>query len=489
MGDASAAISCSAMRKAFGATKALDGAEFEVAAGGIHALVGENGAGKTTLMRLVAGELTPDSGQLEINGRVGIVRQHLSTVAGLTATESIVFGAEPRRHGRINWRHALDEIRRLVADTRLTVPLNRLVSDLPVGLQQRVELLGALYRGCDVLLLDEPTTHLTPHEVESLFDVLKRLVLERQLTVVFVSHKLREVESHCDSATVLRRGQTVGVFHQPFSIRQVGRAMTGETQMERSARARANDARPADTWALETLPDHDTQLRIAPGEIIGIAGVAGNGQDEFVAHLAGTETHARFGAIRILGSDASRLKTIQRRRLGLRVIPSDARDRGAALEATLVDNLLTSEPPPALLSFAGRIRQRESQDWARHILDRSSVTRASSNQAARELSGGNLQRLVVGRETTTGGRVLVAHEPTKGVDIAGAAEIRSRIASFAADGGAVLLLSSDLDELIELTDRIHVFYEGTIVGTLQRDEFSFGALGELFGGLDERTAA
>jgi general nucleoside transport system ATP-binding protein len=481
-------IACRGVVKRFGETLALDGADLSVRRGAVHAVVGENGAGKTTLMRIVAGELAADAGEATVRGRVGIVRQQRSIVPELSVLENVVLGAEPTRRGRIDWTRARRRVTDLMARTGLELPLEREAERLPPALQQRCELVGALARGAEVLLLDEPTTLLTPQEVEGLFRVVQELARDG-LTVVFISHKLREVADHCDAVTVLRAGRTTARFSAPFELAEVGAAMTGGEPLdgvdvtlgEPTARAgtAATDAPPR----LRALLSHELPLTLWPGSVLGLAGVAGNGQDELVAHLAGTAPRRAYGPIELDGVPLDGLDVLARRRLGVRVIPADVSVDGCALDATLVENVLTTEVPRELVGRLGTLRRARVRQHVEQTLARGEVVYARTSQLARELSGGNRQRLVVARELDAGARVVIAHEPTRGVDFAAAAAIRRRLIAFAAGGGAVLVVSSDLEELLAVCNEIAVLYDHRLLAVQPRADITLARLGQQLGGL------
>lgn len=474
-------VSCRGVSKAFGAVQALDAAELEVRRGEIVALVGENGAGKTTLVRIIAGELAADAGKVAAGESVALVRQELSMAGGLSVLENIVFGAEPaRRAGVIDWRAARRRATALIEATGLTVPLEADAAGLAPALQQRAELLRALHRGARVLLLDEPTSYLSPRDVDSLFGVIRRLAAAG-ISAVFISHKLGEVAGHCDRVSVLRGGRNAGEFtSRPFSLPAIGRAMTGEglpPRSRREASARAAGRQPA------ALSVAGGKLTVADGEIAGVAGMAGSGQDQLAETVAGLRRHPGYEPVSILGQDVTGQKVWARRARGLRVIPASARASGCAVSEPLAANILTSEVPAQARGRLGTVHRHNAALLAARVIADSDVRAASPAQPAAELSGGNLQRLVAGRELGSGGRVLVAHEPTRGVDFRAAAAIRSRIRGFADDGGAVLLISSDLEELLELSDTVQVLFEGRLSGPHQAGTLTLGRLGEMLGGL------
>jgi ABC-type uncharacterized transport system ATPase subunit len=491
-------VICDQLRKAFGAVQALDGADLRVPRGCIVGLLGENGAGKSTLVRLIAGELAHDAGRLLVSGSVGLVRQQLSTVPTLTVLENVAFGAEndsdprsfaARATGRIDWMALRARATALAQRTGLDVPLNRRAGDLSPGLQQRAELLGALLRGADILLLDEPTTYLTPVEVDRLFAVIRGFGGEG-ISTVFISHKLREVADHCDEVTVLRRGRTIGRFtRKPFELSTIGRSMTGDEPSPRPPSPmpcrRPDAARDSDAPMPTRLSAANGRLKVRAGEVLGIAGVAGNGQEALVATLAGLARDARYSPVELDGADMTQASTWRRRQNGLRAIPSNVKAAGTVSSASLVDNVLTAMVPDELRGRLGLVRRAAAIRATEALIKDAQIVASGPRQLAGELSGGNLQRLTVARELRGEPGVLIAHEPTRGVDFAAAAAIHDRLRSFVASGGALLLLTSDLDELLGLADNVQVLYDGRLSRPLARPDLSLARLGELLGGIDD----
>ena len=486
-------VRCVGVAKSFGPVRALRHADLDVHAGRISALVGENGAGKSTLMQLISGDLRPDGGTIEVAARVGLVRQQLGTIGELSVLENIVFGAERsvttenpvlRAIGGIDWRAHRRRVEGLMERTGLTVPVRAEAEGLPVGVRQRVDILSVLYQGATCLLLDEPTTYLTPSEVDGLFGVMRGLVAEG-MSVVFISHRLREVAQHCDDVTVLRRGETtMHLPRAPFDLGEIGRAMSGGTVSAEPVRSTAR-VRPPGEDRLEALGG---ALRVRTGEIVGIAGVSGNGQNELLDAIAGIGDQSGVAPVVLDGVDHTRRTALQRRRAGLRFIPESVKESGSAMDASITDNVLTASPPPRLIGRAGVIDRRAADSTAVALIEGARIVADGPHQLAGQLSGGNLQRMAVARELGEGAAVLLAHEPTRGVDFGGVALIHDQLREFTAAGGAVLLLSSDIDELLALSDRIHVIDRGRLGPAHPRDELSVGRLGELLGGLEPMDA-
>ncbi|SEF18122.1 ATP-binding cassette domain-containing protein [Jiangella alba] len=489
-------VRAAGLAKSFGPVRALRRADLTVTAGRISALVGENGAGKSTLMQLISGDLSPDAGALDVGVRVGLVRQQLSTVDELSLLENIVFGAEDaagtgawpgRLLGGISWSAHKEGVRDLMARTGIVVPLAKPAAEVPVGVRQRVDILSALYRGARCLLLDEPTTYLTPREVDTLFEVMRDLAAGG-MSVVFISHRLREVVQHCDEVNVLRRGESV--LHlpaAPFELGRIGRAMTGGDDAAGGEATGA--ARPAGAPPGVPVLDVGGRLSVRAGEIVGIAGVSGNGQNELLDTIAGLQRSAAHLPLTIDGREVSRWSTRARRAAGLRFIPESVKESGSAPAASITDNVISAVPPPGLRGRLGLLRRGKADQLARSLVERARVVASSTRQPASELSGGNLQRVAVARELGDGARILLAHEPTRGVDFAGVALIHAQLREFTSRGGAVLLVTSDVDELLALSDRVHVIDRGRLGRDYERDELTLGRLGELLGGLGHDVAA
>ncbi|MFC7546762.1 ABC transporter ATP-binding protein [Plantactinospora sp. GCM10030261] len=482
-------LECRQVRKSFGTVRALDGADLRVERGTIHGLVGENGAGKTTLMKVVMGEDSADAGTVDLAVRPGLVRQQLSTVPEFSVLDNIVFGAEPVRRGLIDRRRAAADITALMDQVQLSIPLRAEAALLPLALQQRMEILRVLYRRAGVILMDEPTALLTPNEVDALFSLLRRLAADGQ-SIVLITHKLREIEALCDAVTVIRHGRTVRRWDErPFSSTEIASAMVGVAEGDTAAHRPERDrAVPVDAPVLLSAGIGAGKVEVRGGEVLGVAGVAGNGQEHLVEQICGLAQHRHRGGVRIGGTVADRWSTRARRAAGLRMIPADVRQWGSAVTASIRDNVLTTEPAPALTGRF-RIRPAAMRRYATRVVEDGGVVCAGIDQRAGELSGGNLQRLVVARELGSGGSVVLAHEPTRGVDFKAARIIRGRLRHFADDGGAVLLVSADLDELFEVSDRIVVLYRGAVVGELPRAQFSRARLGALMGGIEDEPAA
>jgi general nucleoside transport system ATP-binding protein len=462
---------------------ANDHVDLRVAQGEIHALVGENGAGKTTLMKALYGLEQPDSGQILLHGRpvtipnpdaairhgIGMVHQHFMLIPSLTIAENIILGREPTKRGVLSQRDAVRITRELSEQYGLRVEPEARVDVIPVGERQRVEILKTLYRGAEILILDEPTAVLTPQETNDLFRAVRSLVSQGK-TVIFITHKLREVKEISDNVTVMRRGKVVGTVRTADVTREeIARMMVGRDVLDRTRK----DAAARGPIVLEATdlnyvtPDGkralaDVSLRAYSGEILGIAGVEGNGQTELVEVLAGLTTPAA-GTITVNGKDVTGLGARGTREAGVSHIPEDRLELGLAADASIEENLIIDRYYREPFSRAGFINLRAEAENARVAIEDFDVRTPDAKVTARSLSGGNMQKLVVARELSAHPKLLLAAQPTRGIDI-GATELVHRQLVAARDAGtAVVLVSADLGEVRALSDRLAVMYNGEIV--------------------------
>jgi simple sugar transport system ATP-binding protein len=470
-----AALSASGITRRFGALVANQDVGLSVAPGTVHAVVGENGAGKSTLLSILYGEVRADAGRLAVRGvevplarhspaaaielGLGLVHQHFMLVPTLTVAENVVLGREPVRRGLLDLGRAERELAAHAAAAELAVDPHRRVSELSVGEQQRVEILKALWRGAEVLLLDEPTAVLSPPEVKELFRVLRALAAGGK-TVVLVTHKLDEVAAIADATTVMRAGRVVAELPGGSAPAEIARAIVGKDELPPAPR-RARVEAGAAVLRVEGLGAGrlaDATLEVRAGEIVGVAGVQGNGQSELVLAIAGLVAPER-GRVLLGGADLAGASVAARLAAGIGHIPEDRHRRAVVVDFDLAENLrLGRQRDLALAGFAAR---------ARRLLEEADVRPPDPGATLGTLSGGNQQKLVVTRELGRPGlRVLLAAEPTRGVDIGAAAAIRARLAAAADAGAAVLLVSSDLTELRELSGRLLVFYRGRVAAEL-----------------------
>jgi simple sugar transport system ATP-binding protein len=463
--------------KRFGVREVLRRAKLEVAAGSVHALVGENGAGKSTLVKIVAGVLAADGGTLEIDGRavdvrawtrraaraagVGIVQQHGAFAGTLSVVENAVLGAEP---GLVmDLAPAARALKELGEKIGLPVDPWARADRLPLGAAQRAEIVAALHAGAKLLVLDEPTAVLTPPEVDGLLKTLRELAASGT-TIVLVTHKLDEVRAVADAVTVLRAGETVGTKRaererERFDVGEIARMMVGgEVQIGKGSGS------PGDEQRLEVkLPGIEISVRA--GELVGVAGVDGNGQRELALAIAGLE---RAGSVKIAGKDVSRATTAQRLAAGLAYVPEDRHHGGLVLGATAAENIALGRRDVTGRFAIDRAAVAKLADEQISVLD---VRPPDKDAIARALSGGNQQKLVIGRELSRPGlRAVIAAQPTRGVDLGAVARIHDRLRAVAAAGAGVLVISADLDELLVLCHRITVLLRGKLVGELAASE-------------------
>ncbi len=499
------ALEMRGITKRFPGVVANDHVDFQLAQGEIHALLGENGAGKTTLMHILYGLSRPDEGEIVVHGApvclrspsdamahgIGMVHQHFMLVPVLTVTENIILGQEDARWGPfLNLRQAAQHIRQLAEQYHMEVDPLAVVQDLPVGLRQRVEILKALYRQATMLILDEPTAVLTPGEVEHLFDTLTTLA-QHGTPIIFITHKLREVFHIAQRITVLRHGRVVGTLTPAETTEsQLATLMVGDarpTHVVHQPRATSGEGvlRVRDVQVLDDrgiLAVAGASLTVYAGEILGIAGVQGNGQTELVEALTGLR-HAVAGTIELQGIDVTKSTPRQLAKYGVAHIPEDRHKHGMVEDYTIADNLVLNtyyrrpfargvvRHATAIVAHAARLM---------HAFD---VRAPNPSTRAASLSGGNQQKMVVARECSRPLRLLVAAQPTRGLDIGATAFIHQHIVQQRAQGCAVLLVSADLDELLTLSDRLAVMYQGRLVATLDAHEASREILGQLMAGL------
>jgi ABC-type uncharacterized transport system ATPase subunit len=496
------------IRKEFPGVVANDAVSFEVRRGEVHALLGENGAGKSTLMNILYGLYKPDGGEIRLNGKpvsftsareaihagIGMVHQHFMLVPVMTVAENIVLGTEPRTGVFLDEAAADRRVADMARTFRFEVDPEALVEDISVGQQQRVEIMKALYRNADVLILDEPTAVLTPQEASDLFEILRTLQREG-LSIIFISHKLNEVLEIADRITVLRRGKTIEtVPRQGATEASLARAMVGRDVLLRVEKQpvevgdvllSVRDLHVRDDRGIEKV--RGVSLDVRAGEIVGIAGVDGNGQTELIDALTGLQK-IESGTVTIAGRELSHASAREALDAGIGHIPEDRQRRGLVLEFTIAENIALhdyAKPPTARSGwlFPGRMVQR-----ARTLIREFDVRGGGPLTRAGGLSGGNQQKLVAAREIDRDPKVLIAAQPTRGLDVGAIEYLHRRLVAERDEGRAILLVSLELEEILSLSDRILVIFEGEIVGE-HTGEVSEETIGlEMLGGR-ERTAA
>jgi simple sugar transport system ATP-binding protein len=476
--------------KRFPGVVANDHVDFDLRRGEVHALLGENGAGKSTLMNILYGLYRPDEGEILLKGKqteihspsdaiglgIGMVHQHFMLIPVMTVAENIVLGTEPSRNGVfLDEDAARDRVQRLSRTFKFAIAPDARVEDIGVGQQQRVEILKALYRNADVLILDEPTAVLTPQEATELFGILEDLRREG-MSIIFISHKLGEVLQIADRITVLRRGETVGTVPREGATREgLAKLMVGREVLLRVDKPPSEPGKPllelenvhvTDARGLETV--RGVSCTVRAGEIVGIAGVDGNGQSELIDAIAGLR-RPTSGRIVVEERDVTHESANEILDAGLGHIPEDRQRRGLVLDFTLAENLALHDydKPPA--SRFGWLYPRRLIERARRLLREFDVRGGGATTLASSLSGGNQQKVVIAREVSRNPQILIAAQPTRGLDVGAIEFVHRRLVEERDNGRAILLASLELDEILSLSDRILVIYEGRIVGEFTPD--------------------
>ncbi len=485
---------------------ANDDISLEIKKGEIFALVGENGAGKSTLMNILYGIHTPTSGTVTVQGEritqfhpknaiahgVGMVHQHFMLVPSFTVAQNIVMRREPKKLGLFFDNAAAEEtVRRLSAEYALRVDPSAIVQEISVGLQQRVEILKALYRGADVLILDEPTAVLTPQETDELFNVIRRVAADKHMTVILITHKLGEVMAISHRVGVMRKGKLVGVEEtKNVTERQLASMMVGRPvlfdQLERTgtpgkAQIEVENLVVRNDRGLRAVDGLSFQVRA--GEIVGIAAIEGNGQSELIEAIAGMRP-VQAGKITVCGREATGKEPGEIRAMGLAHIPEDRLKTGVSKNASVQDNLLVGKHRQARFNrFGFHQDTKQIARYAQEVYDQFDIRGSGVRMQVGDMSGGNMQKVVVAREFSFDTPVLLVAQPTRGVDVGAIAFIHSRIVEKRNAGCAILLSSADLDEVFRLSDRIITLYEGKITGefaagTISKEEIGYYMTGD-----------
>jgi general nucleoside transport system ATP-binding protein len=495
--------------KRFPGVVANDGVDFDLRKGEVHALLGENGAGKSTLMNILYGLYHPDEGELRLNGKplrigspreaidagIGMVHQHFMLIPVMTVAENIVLAAEPTKGPFLDERAAEARVRDLSERFGLAVRPDAYIESISVGMQQRVEILKALYRGADILILDEPTGVLTPQEARELFEIVNALKAEGK-SIIFISHKLNEVLEIADRITVLRRGKTIETVPREGATEEsLARLMVGRDVVLRVDKTPAEPAEPLlsvedlqvdDERGLEAVSGVSFQVRA--GEIVGIAGVDGNGQSELIDAIAGLRK-AKAGRIVVGDADLTRESPRTLLDAGLGHIPEDRQRRGLVLEFNLAENLALHDYREKPGSKWGYLFPKQLIAHAKTLLNEFDVRGGGPLTPASSLSGGNQQKVIIAREVSRDPRVLVAAQPTRGLDVGAIEFVHRRLIEERDEGRAILLVSFELDEILSLADRILVLYEGQIVAEFTPDVSEEDIGFAMLGGKREKSAA
>jgi general nucleoside transport system ATP-binding protein len=489
--------------KRFPLVVANDNVDFSVRWGEVHALVGENGAGKSTLMKILYGLQRPDSGEIVIDGQtvnmrdpndaishgIGMVHQHFMLVEPLTVTENIVLGAEPGSRTNLDLSKARVEVARIIEQFNFDLKPDDVIEDLPVGLQQKVEILKMLFRRSKILVLDEPTAVLTPLETEELFKFLKEYASQGN-AVIFISHKLREVIEVSSRISVMRGGRMIGTVEtKGITPPEIARMMVGREVILKVEKDEAKPGAPALELIDLTVGKrgerakvNNVNFTVRTGEIVGIAGVEGNGQSELVEAITGLEHYT--GEIKYLGQKLEHPNAKAVRLAGVSHIPEDRNERGLVLEYTTAENLILGDQYTGKYSGAlGLLKFDAIEREAKERVEEFDVRPRSTALLAKGYSGGNAQKIIVARELSRDPKILIASQPTRGVDIGAIEFIHENIVKARDKGLGVLLVSADLGEVMSLSDRILVMYEGEIVGEMPASEATEEKLGLLMAGV------
>ncbi|WP_141433475.1 ABC transporter ATP-binding protein [Bacillus sp. 03113] len=490
------------IRKEFPGIVANDNINLQVKKGEIHALLGENGAGKSTLMNILFGLYQPEKGEIRVNGKpvkitnpnianqlgIGMVHQHFMLVDTFTVTENIILGREITKNGKIDIKKAEKEVEAISKRYGLAVNPQAKISDISVGMQQRVEILKTLYRGAEILIFDEPTAVLTPQEINELIQIMKNLIKEGK-SIILITHKLKEIMEVCDQVTVIRKGKGIGTLFvkdtEPNELASlmVGREVTFKTEKKEAQPKeevlQIKDLVVEDARGVKVV--NQLNLSVRSGEIIGIAGVDGNGQTELIEAITGLRK-SQDGSILFNGQEIRKFSARKITEAGLGHIPQDRHKLGLVLDFPIGENMVlqTYYQPP--FSKNGVLNYKEIYVKARSLINEYDVRTPNEYTLARSLSGGNQQKAIIGREVDRDPDLLIAAQPTRGLDVGAIEFIHKRLIEQRDNGKAVLLLSFELDEIMNVSDRIAVIYEGKIVAIVDPKETTEQELGLLMAG-------
>ena len=488
--------------KQFGSFTANNNVTLQVKPGEIHALLGENGAGKSTLMNMLSGLLEPTSGEIWLHGQkvevtsptaanklgIGMVHQHFMLVDAFTVTENIILGSEPHTLGRINRKKAREEIKKVSEQYGLAVDPDAYIRDISVGMQQRVEILKTLYRGAEVLVFDEPTAVLTPQEIEELIAIMKELVKEGK-SIIIITHKLDEIKAVADRCTVIRRGEGIGtvnvadVTSQELADMMVGRSVSFKTEKTaadpQEVILSVENLVVKENRGLEAVKN--LSLNVRAGEIVGVAGIDGNGQSELIQALTGLRK-VESGKILIDDEDVTNYKPRKITQTGVGHVPEDRHKYGLVLEMSVAENIALQTYYQEPFSKSGVLNYGEINYHARDLIQEYDVRTVDEHVPVRALSGGNQQKAIIAREISRDPNLLIVANPTRGLDVGAIEFIHKRLIEQRDKFKAVLLISFELEEILNVSDRIVVLHDGQIVGEVTPEETSENELGLLMAG-------
>ncbi|WP_069800118.1 ABC transporter ATP-binding protein [Tepidibacillus sp. HK-1] len=489
--------------KIFGNFKANDDINLTVHKGEVHALLGENGAGKSTLMNILYGLYQPTSGEIYIKGKkiditnpnvaikhgIGMVHQHFMLVEPFTVAENIILGMEITKVlGKLDMQKAIQDVQYLSEKYGLHVDPNAKIEDITVGMQQRVEILKALYRGADILILDEPTAVLTPQEINELIQIIRNLTGEGK-SVIIITHKLKEIKMAADYCTIIRRGKhidTVDVSdttEEELAAKMVGREVSFKVEKEER-----EPGKPV--FSIENIVVKDNRginavnglsLEIYAGEILGIAGVDGNGQSELIEAITGLRK-IESGRISINGKDITNRIPKEIIENKISTIPEDRQKRGLVLDFTVAENMILENYHKEPFAKKGILNHDKIKEFAKELIEKFDIRPTDENAKARSLSGGNQQKVIIAREVTNDPDLLIAAQPTRGLDVGAIEYVHKALVEQRDKNKAVLLVSLELDEVMNVSDRIAVIYEGKIVGIVDAKEADENTLGLMMAG-------
>lgn len=489
--------------KEFGTFRANDNIHLEVKKGEIHALLGENGAGKSTLMNILSGLLEPTSGEIKVQGEavnisspdvanrlgIGMVHQHFMLVEKFSVTENIILGKEKHRFGFIDRKTAEKDIKELSDQYGLRVDPSAKIESISVGMQQRAEILKTLYRGADILIFDEPTGVLTPQEIEELMGIMQALVQEGK-SIILITHKLDEIKQVADRCTVIRRGKSIDTVNvkttsqQELADMMVGRSVNFKVDKQPAQPKEAvldiKGLTVKEKRGYDAVKNVD--LVVKAGEVLGIAGVDGNGQTELIEAISGL-TKVESGTIRLDGKDITNKKPRKITESGLGHIPEDRQRRGLILEMKLEENISLQTYYKKPFSNHGFLNHKEIKAYAKRLIEEFDVRTSSEENPASALSGGNQQKAIIAREVDRDPALLIAAQPTRGLDVGAIEYIHKRLVEQRDKGKGVLLMSYELDEIMNVSDRIAVMYDGEIIAIVDAEETNEKELGLLMAGV------